>query len=99
MTKRSLESASEPSDVDSGDSDGSEEQVDIFDALATTRNGKGKGKQAEESDDDEQFIQRAIEKHNKKGGTEITKAISAKGKLAKGAVGGGSFQSMGKHST
>ncbi|KAG9094198.1 ATP-dependent RNA helicase dbp10 [Ceratobasidium sp. 370] len=95
MTGHGSGSDSEFSGVDSDASDVSEDQVDIFNALATTRVEKGKGKQVEDSDDDVQFIQRAIERRNKKGGTEVTKSVSAKGKLAKGAVGGGSFQSMG----
>ncbi|CUA66773.1 hypothetical protein RSOLAG22IIIB_00221 [Rhizoctonia solani] len=97
MPKRSGESASEYSDSELCGSETSDDQVDIFDALANPGLGKGKNEQVEESDleDDTQFIQRAIEKRNKKGGTEVTKAVSSKGKLAKGAVGGGSFQSMG----
>ncbi|KAH7339679.1 DEAD-domain-containing protein [Rhizoctonia solani] len=93
MAKRSEKSISESSDVELSGSESSDDQVDIFDALANP----GTGKQVEESDseDDTQFIQRAIEKRNKKGGTEITKAIGSKGKLSKGAIGGGSFQSMG----
>ncbi|KAG9118915.1 ATP-dependent RNA helicase dbp10, partial [Ceratobasidium sp. 392] len=96
MTERSSSSDCEYSETGSDISHVSQDQVDIFNALSTTKSGKGKGKQLEDSDDgDEQFIQRAIERHNKKGGTEVTKAVNAKGKLAKGAVGGGSFQSMG----
>lgn len=98
MANRSTESSSEPSDAEYSGYESSDDQVDIFDALAHSGKGKGKRKEVEESDsedDDVEFIQRAIEKRNKKGGTEITKAISSKGKLAKGAVGGGSFQSMG----
>lgn len=91
----------ERSDSDFSDSDISEEQVDIFDTLANISKDEGRGNvdDAKESDseaDDAQFIQREIEKRNKKGGTRVTKAVSAKGKLAKGAVGGGSFQSMGE---
>ena len=96
MSRRTTDSVSELSDEELANSDGSEDQVEIFHALANGNKTKGKGKAVEDSDDDAQFIQRAIEKHNKKGGTEITKAVNAKGKLAKGAVGGGSFQSMGK---
>ncbi|KAG8708350.1 ATP-dependent RNA helicase dbp10 [Ceratobasidium sp. 394] len=94
MTRHSS-SDSESSEAGSSTSDVSEDQVDIFHALTSTTAEKGKRKQVEDSDDDVEFIQRAIERHNKKGGTEVTKAVSAKGKLAKGAVGGGSFQSMG----
>ncbi|CAE6482461.1 unnamed protein product [Rhizoctonia solani] len=99
MAKRHAESGSEASDIELSGSESSDDQVDIFDALTKSGTGKGKHKQVEESDieddDDAQFIQRAIEKRNKKGGTEVIKAVSSKGKLAKGAVGGGSFQSMG----
>ncbi|KAJ1304644.1 hypothetical protein OPQ81_005785 [Rhizoctonia solani] len=98
MAKRSAVSVSDPSDAEFSGFESSDDQIDIFDALTKPGAGKGKSKQVEESDsddDDMQFIQRAIEKRNKKGGTEVTKAVSSKGKLAKGAVGGGSFQSMG----
>ncbi|KAG8690907.1 ATP-dependent RNA helicase dbp10 [Ceratobasidium sp. 423] len=98
MAKRREESVSESSDAELSESESSDDQIDIFNALANPGAGKGKNKQAEESDleeDDTQFIQRAIEKRNKKGGTEVMKAVNSKGKLAKGAVGGGSFQSMG----
>ncbi|KAG8737640.1 ATP-dependent RNA helicase dbp10 [Ceratobasidium sp. 428] len=97
MTKRSSSPNSESSGTDSDISGASKDQVDIFGALAITQGSKGKGNQVENSDnDDEEFIQRAIERHNKKSGTEVTKAVSSKGKLSKGAVGGGSFQSMGE---
>ncbi|KAG8689686.1 ATP-dependent RNA helicase dbp10, partial [Ceratobasidium sp. 395] len=96
MTKRGSSPDSESSGTDSDVSDVSEDQVDIFGALTIAQDSKAKGKQVEDSDhDDEEFIQRAIERHNKKSGTEVTKAVSSKGKLSKGAVGGGSFQSMG----
>ncbi|KAG8699938.1 ATP-dependent RNA helicase dbp10, partial [Ceratobasidium sp. 395] len=96
MTKRSFRPSSESSGTDSDVSDVSKDQVDISGALTITQSSKAKEKQAENSDDDdEEFIQRAIERHNKKSGTEVTKAVSSKGKLSKGAVGGGSFQSMG----
>ncbi|CAE7144168.1 unnamed protein product, partial [Rhizoctonia solani] len=97
MPKRSEEPVSVLSDSEISGSEASDEQVDIFEALTNPGAGKGKSKQVEESDseDDTEFIQRAIEKRNKKGGTELTKAIGSKGKLAKGAIGGGSFQSMG----
>ncbi|KAF8756895.1 DEAD protein [Rhizoctonia solani] len=60
---------------------GSESSDDQVDIFdALTKSGTGKGKHKQ---------------RNKKGGTEVIKAVSSKGKLAKGAVGGGSFQSMG----
>ncbi|QRV79222.1 DEAD/DEAH box helicase [Ceratobasidium sp. AG-Ba] len=95
MTKQGSESSSNYSEPESDASELSGDQVDIFHSLALSKASKSKRATAEESDDDVQFIQQAIEKRNKKGGTEVTKAVSAKGKLAKGAVGGGSFQSMG----
>ncbi|QRV93891.1 DEAD/DEAH box helicase [Ceratobasidium sp. AG-Ba] len=95
MTKQGSESSSNYSEPESDASELSGDQIDIFDSLASSKASKSKSATAEESDDDVQFIQQAIEKRNKKGGTEVTKAVNAKGKLAKGAVGGGSFQSMG----
>ncbi|KZO98912.1 ATP-dependent RNA helicase DBP10 [Calocera viscosa TUFC12733] len=47
-------------------------------------------------DDEDEFIANLMVKHNVKAGTEVVKnAKSKKGNVSKGAVGGGSFQSMG----
>ncbi|TFK75402.1 DEAD-domain-containing protein [Pluteus cervinus] len=76
--------------------DGSGDELDISSALA----GKSlhTDKDIEISDDDEAlsaFIQSSISKRDKKKGTEVMKKGKGKTKLAKGEVGGGSFQSMG----
>ena len=43
-----------------------------------------------------EFIQSSILKRDIKGGTKVIKNAKGKAKLAKGEVGGGSFQSMGQ---
>ena len=43
----------------------------------------------------EQIIREAIQKKNIKDGTDLMKKMKGKTKIAKGEVGGGSFQSMG----
>ena len=45
-----------------------------------------------------EFIQSSILKRDIKGGTKVIKNAKGKAKLAKGEVGGGSFQSMGQSS-
>ncbi|PPQ67308.1 hypothetical protein CVT25_005892 [Psilocybe cyanescens] len=52
---------------------------------------------AQEDDDLAEFLQASIAKRSIKEGTEILKKSKGKSKLAKGEVGGGSFQSMGLH--
>jgi len=42
------------------------------------------------------FLQSSILKRDIKGGTKVIKDAKGKGKMAKGEVGGGSFQSMGQ---
>lgn len=83
---------------------GSEDEVDIFSQLAggeASSSHVGKAKIArDESDEDgdealEAIIQESIAKRNVKKGTEVLKQTKGKTKIAKGEVGGGSFQSMG----
>ena len=54
---------------------------------------------AEEEDDNEEdleeIIRESISKRDMKGGTEMLKKTKGKAKIAKGEIGGGSFQSMG----
>jgi hypothetical protein len=52
------------------------------------------------TDDDtelEEMIRNSISRRNVKDGTELLKNTKGKKKLAKGELGGGSFQSMGDH--
>ena len=44
-----------------------------------------------------EFLQSSILKRDIKGGTKVLKNAKGKAKLAKGEVGGGSFQSMGHY--
>jgi hypothetical protein len=50
----------------------------------------------DEHEDISEFLQLSILKRDIKGGTKVLKNAKGKAKLAKGEVGGGSFQSMGK---
>lgn len=73
----------------------SDDEIDISSALA----GK-KPKIApatEDSDDDlRDFLHETISRRDVKTGTDVVKKAKGKGKIAKGEVGGGSFQSMGQ---
>ncbi|KAG6811535.1 hypothetical protein H0H92_006968 [Tricholoma furcatifolium] len=75
--------------------DSEDDEVDIANALS----GKRAKIVAEDSDDDDfnDFLQSTISKRDVKGGTDIVKQAKGKGKVVKGEVGGGSFQSMGLH--
>lgn len=86
------------SDADSGD------QVDISSVLTGKKPKRDlledavPSSSAEEGDDDDglvEVIKKSIEKRNIKSGTELLKKTKGKAKIAKGEVGGGSFQSMG----
>ncbi|KAG6897896.1 hypothetical protein C0992_009380 [Termitomyces sp. T32_za158] len=73
----------------------SDDEIDISNALS----GKKAKTVTEASDDDDfnDFLQKATAKRHIKGGTEVVKQAKGKGKVVKGEVGGGSFQSMGLH--
>jgi hypothetical protein len=84
--------------------------VDITSSLlggAKSRRGAGKSRVLgdEEDDGDAEFISAAINRQNKKAGTEVLKKTSVgkgkgKNKAASGTLsGGGSFQSMGESHT
>ena len=103
--KRSESVTSEEWESDSGSSSAgelSDDDMDISSALT--------GKQArreprslddidiDDEDDDEDltnFIKTSITKRDVKEGTQVVKKAKGKAKVAKGEVGGGSFQSMG----
>lgn len=76
-----------------GDDSSDSEQIDISNALA----GKRQRTQPDHDSEDElgDFIRTSIAKRDVKNGTELVKKVKGKAKLAKGEVGGGSFQSMG----
>jgi ATP-dependent RNA helicase DDX54/DBP10 len=80
---------------ESHDGSSDSEHVDISNALAGA--GKRQRTQTERDSDDElgDFIKTSIAKRDIKNGTEVVKKVKGKSKLAKGEVGGGSFQSMG----
>lgn len=80
----------------------SDDEVDISAALTGQKPGQ-KSRHTVSNDDDEDLqgiIRESIAKRDVKGGTELLKKTKGKGKMAKGEVGGGSFQSMGtSHNT
>ncbi|GJJ06257.1 hypothetical protein Clacol_000448 [Clathrus columnatus] len=72
----------------------SDDEIDISGQLL------GKAVQAEEGEDvddedEDAFIKETISKFNIKSGTDVLKKTKGKGKITKGELGGGSFQSMG----
>ena len=79
---------------------GSEDEIDISSALTRKRPripSKASAPNDEDDDDLEEFIRESIAKRDVKEGTELLKKTKGKTKIAKGEVGGGSFQSMGTH--
>lgn len=74
----------------------SEDEVDISNALS----GKRLNTAVEGSDGDfeelEKLIKDSVAARDKKEGTKLLKQTKGKAKIAKGEVGGGSFQSMGE---
>ncbi|KAH9839516.1 ATP-dependent RNA helicase DBP10 [Rhodofomes roseus] len=81
----------------------SEDEVDISSALVGRKPAKAqrleRNSQALQDDEDDEelqeLIRESISKRDIKGGTDILKKTKGKGKMTKGEVGGGSFQSMG----
>lgn len=72
----------------------SDVEVDISSTLTARK--RQHSADGEEYGDDEEFIRETMAKHNIKSGTDMLKRTKGKNKLAKGEVGGGSFQSMGE---
>jgi ATP-dependent RNA helicase DDX54/DBP10 len=90
--------SSRSSSVSDGEASGSDRSFDISSALTHKRAAPQKGKATDDTDDDTEFeemIRSSISKRNVKDGTELLKNTKGKKKLAKGELGGGSFQSMG----
>ena len=97
------------SDEDFAAASGSDDESDIDISSALTgkkprKDSSSRGplpkvaRPVEEEDDEEdieEIIRESIAKKNVKGGTELLKKTKGKAKIAKGEVGGGSFQSMG----
>ena len=83
----------------------SDEEIDISTALTGKRPkvamiskgtpGAGNDWDDDNDDDLQDFIRESIAKRDVKEGTELLKKTKGKTKIAKGEVGGGSFQSMG----
>ena len=91
------------------ESDGSIEMVDLSDDdemdmdISSALAGKRRKVQAfaqddvdgEDDEDLAKFLKDSIAKRDVKEGTQVLKKAKGKGKVGKGEVGGGSFQSMG----
>ncbi|KAI8993093.1 DEAD-domain-containing protein [Trametes punicea] len=77
----------------------SEDEIDISSALTGKRPKTSPEVDVREDKDDDddlqEFIRESIAKRDVKEGTELLKKTKGKAKIAKGEVGGGSFQSMG----
>ncbi|TCD69799.1 ATP-dependent RNA helicase dbp10 [Steccherinum ochraceum] len=101
--KRKRTSAPSQSDSDpslSSAADFSDDEVDISSALTGKRpklapTTRPFDNNEDDDEDLEDIIRMATSKANVKGGTEMLKKTKGKAKIAKGEVGGGSFQSMG----
>ncbi|KAK7053289.1 ATP-dependent RNA helicase dbp10 [Paramarasmius palmivorus] len=94
------ESEDEGSSQDSfsNDEPENEEDIDISSALVSKKPRMEKHTNSDDEDADlSLFLQDTMAKRNVKSGTEVVKQMKGKSKLAKGEVGGGSFQSMGLH--
>ncbi len=81
----------------------SDDEIDISTALTgkrpkvarTPRGAQDEEGLGDDDDDLHDFIRESIAKRDVKEGTELLKKTKGKKKIAKGEVGGGSFQSMG----
>lgn len=77
----------------------SDDAVDISSALTGKKRKIAEQPNDLEDDDDPEefsrFLQESIAKRDIKEGTQVVKNIKGKQKVAKGEIGGGSFQSMG----
>jgi ATP-dependent RNA helicase DDX54/DBP10 len=97
--KRAGKVASDYSDESTGSDQAlSDNEIDISSALTSKRARITAVADEHDSDDDDlrNFLQESISRRDIKAGTEIVKKTKGKGKVAKGEVGGGSFQSMGQ---
>ncbi|KAI9458545.1 ATP-dependent RNA helicase DBP10 [Russula earlei] len=82
----------------SGETSDVDHSFDISSALAQKGKAPGLLSQDDGTDDDmelEEMIRNSISRRNVKNGTELLKNTKGKKKLARGELGGGSFQSMG----
>ncbi|PPQ98602.1 hypothetical protein CVT24_003935 [Panaeolus cyanescens] len=73
--------------------------ADISSVLCGKRRKVSNVQDTEEDEDDElrQLLQASITSRDVKEGTRVIKSVKGKGKMVKGEIGGGSFQSMGLH--
>jgi ATP-dependent RNA helicase DDX54/DBP10 len=101
--KRSESVSSEEWESDNGGSSSagelSDDDMDISSAL-TGKRPRREPRPVDDIDDEDDedlnnFIKATISKRDVKEGTQVVKKAKGKAKVAKGEVGGGSFQSMG----
>lgn len=82
----------------SDDDDEMDMDMDISSALTGKRRKVQASTQDDDAEDDEdlaKFLKDSMAKRDVKEGTQVLKKAKGKGKVGKGEVGGGSFQSMG----
>ena len=74
------------------------QEPDIFAALTDQKKRRISGEKTSESDEEDlqEIIRQATMKRDVKEGAQVVKKAKGKTKVAKGEVGGGSFQSMGE---
>ena len=79
-----------------------DQEPDIFATLTGQKKRRTSGSEeqimgeSEDDDDLQEIIRQATTKRDVKEGTQVVKKAKGKTKIAKGEVGGGSFQSMGE---
>jgi ATP-dependent RNA helicase DDX54/DBP10 len=97
-----IEASRSPS-ISDGETSTSDRSFDISSALTqrrarrrvTLQNSKANDDGTDDDTELGEMIRNSISKRNVKDGTELLKNAKGKKKLAKGELGGGSFQSMG----
>lgn len=90
-----------PDSDDTPDNHFQDDEVDISSALTGKKRRLSEHTNGSEDDDDPEdfsrFLRESIVKRDTRAGTQVVKKIKGKQKVVKGEVGGGSFQSMGRH--
>jgi ATP-dependent RNA helicase DDX54/DBP10 len=99
LVKRKRPAAHEPESDDESSSFSvvaEDSDVDISSALVGKRPKLNHELEPDDNEELTQFLRASIAKRSIKDGTQVLKSSKGKAKIAKGEVGGGSFQSMGK---
>ncbi|KAH9949579.1 ATP-dependent RNA helicase DBP10 [Amylocystis lapponica] len=94
--KRKRSTVSDSEDFEVSEAHLSDSDIDISSALVGRQRRQVPGQTVEDEDEElQELIRESISKRDVKGGTDMLKKTKGKAKMAKGEVGGGSFQSMG----